>query len=208
MALFGDWRGLNCESAGLVLDTSRVYYWHSRTHGIKALFGGTHGHISFWDQRWYTVEITDQETLEYQNCEIAHRGTEEYQRRAAFISTRRPDQQWFGNPATVVSTCQDKLTLDQVTQACKLYPIAEFDLVSRNCNTFVSYLIYKLDLNLKRPAIAVGYKSRNYWKKAEWNHVSNTQKIIILNGAGATNGTADQTQMHHTKSTSDIHAAK
>lgn len=201
MAVFGDWRGLSCASAGVKLDPQRVYYWHSRTHGLKGRLGGTHGHISFYDQQWYTVEITDEETLEYQCCEIAYRGTEEYQSRAAFISTRLPDQQWFGNPATVVSTCYDRLTLDQVAQACELYPITEFNLLRRNCNTFVSYLIYKLDLNLNKPMIAVGYKSRNYWKNySKWNHVSNTQKIIILNGAGVTPGTEDLMPQPHTKS--------
>jgi len=208
MAVFGDWRGLSTASAGMTLDPRRVYYWHSRTHGFKGLIGGTHGHISFYDGRWLTVEITDQETLEYQDCEIVHRTTSEYQTRGAFISTRRPDQQWFGNTTRVVSSCYDALTVEQVSRVCDNYPFKEFDLVTRNCNTLVSYLIYNLDLALSRPWISIGYKSRNYWKNFKCNHDLNTQKIIILNGVGVTPGGEDPAKPSSIEYISDTPAGR
>jgi len=163
MAILGDWRGLNCASPGLDLDPDCVYYWHSRAHGLKGILGGTHGHISFYDGRWYTVEITDEETLEYQDCEIVHRTTDQYQVRAAFISTRRPDQYWFGNKTTAVSECYSRLKIADVIEACDQYPYKSFDMIFRNCNTFVSFLIFYLNLNLERPLVSVGYRSQNFW---------------------------------------------
>ena len=167
MAVFGDWRGLSCRSAGLELDISKVYYWHGKAHGLKGLLGGTHGHLSFFDDRWFTVEITDEETLEYQDCEIIYRNTNEYQKRGVFISTRQPDQLWFGNKVTIVDNCYQNLRLLTVIDACDRYPQWEFDMVRRNCNTFVSFMIYWLGLDLKKPFISVGFKSLAYWQNME-----------------------------------------
>lgn len=163
---FGEWKLMPQASVGLSLDPTKLYYLHARAWHFKGYIGGTHSWITFYSRLhddWLVVELTDRETLGVQDCTILFSGTDQAVH-APFITNRVKDAQWFGTIPRVVDCCLTR-NFEDFQSACLEYPIREFRLATRNCNTFTSYLIWRLELNLERPLRSIGFKNKKWWDR-------------------------------------------
>jgi hypothetical protein len=136
--------------------------WH-----FKGYIGGTHSYTTFYSEEhkaWLVAENTDRETLSYQGGNIVYDGnsTTDNTAHAPYITTRSYNAEWFGAKPYIVDSCAT-VSYKDVLQACQEYPYKEFRLLDLNCNTFTSYLHWKLNLNLKRPLRSVGYRNKKFW---------------------------------------------
>lgn len=167
--LFKDWRLLDQSPVELGLEKEYVYYVHARAWALKGLIGGTHSWTVFWStehNQWLVIELTDIETINVQQAKIFWvRDNVDYQEHSPIISNRIPNAKWFGATPIVVDKCRNTFTYNDFVEVCKQYPIQYFRLLDRNCNTFTSFLIAKLNLKVKRPLRSVGFKSN-------WNILS------------------------------------
>lgn len=167
--LFKDWRLLNTSSVKLDFDQRYLYYVHSRAWALKGWLGGTHSWIVFWSSEtnsWLSMELTTKETLGFQGTQnVYYIRDVDPSLHSPVISDRCPDGKWFGSTPTVVDRCLNKFSLSDLEQLCNEYPFDEFNLFSKNCNTFTSYVNYKLKLGLKKPIRSVGAKGDFFWNK-------------------------------------------
>jgi hypothetical protein len=165
---FKDWRECSQDLVPLELDKSYIYYMQARAWHLKGYIGGTHSYTTFYSRKhnsWAVVEYTERETLSYQDGKTLYDGnySSDDTEHAPYISTRSYNAQWFGsNPYVVDFTLAPEY--DEVELACKDFPYQGFDLLKLNCNTFTSYLHWKLGLHLKRPFRSVGYKNKDWWQ--------------------------------------------
>jgi hypothetical protein len=151
------------------LDTSQIYYIQARAWALKGYFGGTHSWTTFFSNEhnaWCVVEVTDKETLMCQDGIILYEKviSNDDTVRAPYISTRSYNAEWFGSKPSIIDSCPT-VSYDAILNACKDYPYSEFRLLDLNCNTFSSYLYWKLNLDLKQPLRSVGFKNKKYWDK-------------------------------------------
>lgn len=165
---FKDWRECSQDLIPLRLDLQDLTYIHAKTWHLKGYLGGTHSWMAVWGKehkQWLVIEINDKETLEYQGGKIIYDGskTSDPKERAPFITTRPVTAQWFGNNPKVIGRCHCP-PLDAIIKAIDEYPLKDFKLITVNCNTFTSYLIWKLDLDLKRPFRSIGFRNKNWWQ--------------------------------------------
>jgi hypothetical protein len=58
---------------------------------------------------------------------------------------------WFGTVPRIHDRALNTVKYSDIENACQDYPFKEFDLLKRNCNTFASYIINKLNLNITPP---------------------------------------------------------
>ena len=169
---FKDWRECDQSLVDLTFDKGCIYYVHAQAWHLKGYLGGRHSYITWWstDQKCQlVVEYTDKETLDVQNANIIYEGRKEYSLHAPFISDRAANARWFGHDPIVKGICSKGIIKDEdFVTACKLYPNAlkDFDLLKNNCNTFTSYLLYKMRLEISQPHPAIGYKSRQRWSNS------------------------------------------
>lgn len=163
---FQDWKLCNQEPVSSIqLDRDKFYYLHARAWNFKGYIGGTHSWCVFFHRRWLVVEYTDMETIQVQNAQVIYGPNDiELTERAPFITDRIYNARWFGSKPCVVDYCK-AIPYSDVLDCVKSYPLTGFNLLNRNCNTFTSYLIARLDLKLKRPLRSVGFKSKNWWRK-------------------------------------------
>lgn len=166
---FTDWKILDQSSAGLEFDKKYCYYVHARAWALKGYFGGMHSWLVFWSKEknsWLVVELTDKETLEIQNANILYIwnniGYREY---SPTINQRIIDGKWFGAKPVIAGKCLLTFDYGDIVKLCNNYPFKEFILTSRNCVTFTSYLIERLNLDIKRPFRSIGFKNRRFWSK-------------------------------------------
>jgi hypothetical protein len=171
MQLFKDWRECDIsEDPGLILDKTKSYYLHAKAWHFKGYIGGTHSWFACYNtqhKNWLVAEVTDQETLDVQQCRTIYSGAKDItniEERAAFISDRLYNGQWFGNKVHVVDSCP-AVDYSDLLYSVKKYPIEKFELLNYNCNTFLSYLIWDLQLDLKRPIRSVGFKNTQWWNR-------------------------------------------
>jgi hypothetical protein len=167
---FKDWRECSQDILPLNLNKKRFYYIQAQACYLKGYFGGTHSYCTFWDRnykKWLVIEKTKMETLLHQNCDVVYCGidSKELNNPMPYISTRIPNAQWFGHNPYVVDSCINTIQLKELIEVCKEYPYKEFNLLTRNCNTFTSFLIWKLNLKLKKPFKSFGFKTKSHWKK-------------------------------------------
>lgn len=162
--IFKDWRECRQDPVpSLVLNRSYFYYLHAQAWHLKGYLGGTHSYCAFYhDHNWMVVELTDIETLTVQRAKIIYKGTDTHAH-APFISTRPYNARWFGHRPKIVDYCHS-IDYDKIINAVESYPIKKFRLLETNCNTFVSYLIAALNLNLRRPIRSVGFKNKYWWR--------------------------------------------
>ena len=168
--IFKDWRVLDQTPVPMDLDKSRIYYMHARAWALKGYLGGTHSWITFYSKKhksWLVLEFTDLETLEVQNAEVVAQGwpTPSDTLHAPFITKRPYNARWFGADPIIVDSCEMKVSFDDVVSVLSQYPFKKFILTKRNCNTFVSYIINKLDLDMRRPLRSFGFRNKNWWEK-------------------------------------------
>jgi hypothetical protein len=168
MTFVKDWRECSQDLIPIKLEKTQFYYMQARAWNIKGYLGGTHSWSTFYSQpheSWMVVEYTERETLSYQDGTTIYDGnrTPDDTRHAPYITTRPYNAQWFGADPYIVDSC---LTPDykEVLKACEEFPYNDFRLLDRNCNTFTSYLHWKLGLHLKRPLRSVGYKNKDWWE--------------------------------------------
>ena len=176
--VFKHWSQCTQDVVFLELDTNKLYYLHAQAWHLKGYLGGTHSWLAFWHRdRWLTVELSDRETLScqrsYDNKPVTiynDPGTVDIQTRAPFISDRITNAQWFGHNPRIVDSCYYSGGLKDIQSTVDQYPIKDFNIISKNCNTFTSYMIYKLCLPLRRPVFSYGFKGTKQWTK--YNNVS------------------------------------
>jgi hypothetical protein len=166
---FKDWRLLDQSPVDLLIEKEYVYYIHSRAWALKGLLGGTHSWIAFWSSEhneWLVIELSDQETVEVQKGNIYWiRDSASYQEHSPIISNRIPNAKWFGTTPAIVGKCKNNISYKEFINVCKTYPIQNFRLIDQNCNTFTSFLISELQLNIRQPLQSIGFRSNRYWKK-------------------------------------------
>jgi hypothetical protein len=162
---FKDWRECDQSRIQMKLDKSKFYYIQAQAWALKGYLGGTHSYCVFWDKEWLVVELSDEETLSYQGGRVLYNGApyNDITHRAPVISTRPYNAKWFGNTPYIVDSCKSTISYSDVLYACKKYPFTEFKLLTQNCNTFTSFLINELKLDLKRPLRSMGFKNKNWW---------------------------------------------
>lgn len=164
---FKDWRECSQNIIAMNLNISKVYYMQARAWHLKGYLGGTHSYTTFYSHQhkcWMVVEYSDRETLSYQGGKIIYDGnnTLNDSKRAVYITTRPFNIEWFGAAPYIVDYC-DSPDYGKVLSACQQYPYDDFRIIDLNCNTFTSYLHWKIDLNLKRPLRSIGYRSKKWW---------------------------------------------
>lgn len=165
---FKDWRECSQDLIELNLDESKLYYIQARAWNIKGYLGGTHSWTTFYSTQhrsWLVIEYTERETLSYQGGTILYDGnpTPDDTTHGAYISTRVPNAQWFGANPYIVDSCSAP-SYAEVLKACETIPYTGFRLLDQNCNTFTSYLHWKLGLHMNRPLRSVGYKNKDWWQ--------------------------------------------
>ena len=166
-SLFKDWRICSQDLKHMPLDPSRFYYIQAQAWALKGYAGGTHSWCTFYESnKWLVIELTDRETLSIQKANIIYDGPAIHdQDHAPFITDRPYNAQWFGHDPFIVDSCPMTVSYSDILYCAKQYPIRDFVLINQNCNTFTSYLIWKLNLNLHRPLRSIGFKNKKWWQK-------------------------------------------
>ena len=166
---FKDWRLLDQSPVGLPFEKEYIYYVHSRAWALKGWLGGTHSWITFWSNqhdKWLVVELTDKETITIQHANLLYVWDNVgYRAHCPIVSDRTPDAKWFGTIPKIHKRVLNTVKYSDIEQACRDYPFKEFDLLTRNCNTFSSYIIDKLNLNIEPPLRSFGFRGNKFWKK-------------------------------------------
>jgi hypothetical protein len=161
------WKYCSQNKVSLDLPFVGVHYIQAQAWGLKGYLGGQHSCLVFNHQEVpIVVEITDRDTLMCQDGVVLFDGTKQknYQEMAPFISTRSYDRQWFGNDPKLICSLDEHFNYSEIVTACSNYPF-EFDLLTRNCNTFCSYLLWKLNINMRTNSVSIGFKPKNWWQK-------------------------------------------
>lgn len=167
--IFKHWKYCSQNLIPLAVDESRIYYIQSQAWALKGYLGGTHSLLAFFSDQhdvWCVVEYTDRETLHYQDGQILYDkdiNTDDISR-SPYISTRSYNAEWFGHRPYIVDSCPT-VSYKSVLSACEDFPYNEFRLLDLNCNTFTSYMCWKLNLDLKRPIRSIGFRNKKYWTK-------------------------------------------
>jgi hypothetical protein len=168
--MFKDWRLCSQDSIPMDLQYRGLYYIHAQAWHIKGYLGGRHSWCTFNVPKhgWVTVELTTRETLAHQDCKVlwVKKDGVALDDHAPFISTRAPNKQWFGHDPQVVWIHPYDVSYEDVVKACEDYPIEEFNILTKNCNTFTSWLMYRLGIDVRIPRLtSIGWKSKRYWRK-------------------------------------------
>jgi hypothetical protein len=167
--LFKDWRLLDQSPVDLNLNRDYVYCIHSRAWALKGWLGGTHSWTTFWSeehQQWLVIELSDKETINVQQASLYWiREDVEYQEHSPIISNRCPTAKWFGTIPIILGKHRNTFTYSDFVNVCKSYPIKKFKLLNQNCNTFTSFLIARLNLDIKRPVRSIGSRNKRYWNE-------------------------------------------
>ena len=127
--------------------------------GLKGkLPGCKHSWIASFDgNKWKTYEITDLETVNIQQGSIIYAKYLDKSLKQVVVSDRYPATKWFGNIPRLDYV--GKFTDIDLTDYPMNYNI---DLVTNNCNTFVSYAAWKY--NLPVDGRRIGHKSNKFWQ--------------------------------------------
>jgi hypothetical protein len=158
-----DWRLCDQSVIPLDLDQNCFYYLQAQAWHLKGYLGGTHSWFAFWHNHWLVIELTDRETLEIQKANFIYSPrSANYTGHSPYISDRQYNAKWFGHAPYIVDSCP-AIGYDRLIEVANSYPFKDFKTLYRNCNTFASYLIYKLKLPLKRPFRSVGFRNSNWW---------------------------------------------
>lgn len=170
--IFKDWRLCDQSLVDLEFKKDQLYYVHARAWHLKGWLFGRHSYLTWWSpehKKQLVIEYTDRETLAVQGADIVYGGRDEYQLHAPFISTRPANARWFGADPIIKGSCGiGNIKYQDFVDACEQYPnrITEFNLLTNNCNTFTSYLLYKLKLDITQPFPAIGHRSRQRWSNS------------------------------------------
>ena len=161
-----DWRFADISKTDILDKATRweTYVLSAPAWGLKGKIpGGRHSWIAklTHDGLWRTVEITDLETLQYQNAIPIHYKYADPYSRQLIVSDRHPATMWFGNRPRVDAVFDTTfIPFKQLDE----YPLnKDINLLTNNCNTFVSYMAWMNFWELDLPYI--GFKQPEYWEK-------------------------------------------
>ena len=174
----GNWKAKPRHSSGVIAaEDNGIFFLSAQSHGFKGLFG-LHSWISVRmaneteARTWTVIELTDLETLDVQRANVIYCPTRRYDQKVPTISSARiPDGMWFGSPAFVwgkIETEHEAAVLRQLLSATREYPLTpQFNTLSTNCNTFISYLLYRTKEwhSISPPRIFVGGRGFGYWTR-------------------------------------------
>lgn len=168
--LFKDWRKCDQSLIEMPLEKTKIYYIHAKAWHLKGYLGGTHSWTTFWSNefnKWLVVELSDYETLWVQKASIYYNRSMALNitDRAPCISDRPYNAKWFGGVPIIVGSYETNCSYETMKKICQDYPEYGFDLINKNCNTFTSYLMYKLDTDIKKPFRSIGYRKKEIWKQ-------------------------------------------
>ena len=178
--MFKHWKELDISPVNLNLNREYTYYIQSRAWGLKGWLGGTHPWMTFFSksqQQWLVVELTDQETVEFQKGHIYFQGLKDLYAMTPIISSRDPEQMWFSAIPKIVDQKKTNFDVEDVRRVCASYPYQQYRLLTRNCNTFFSYLNYILQTDFRRPLRSVGYRETFWWDQVFAKPKSSERRI-------------------------------
>lgn len=164
--VFGRWQD---QSVAKVVDfkVPGLYFLNARTYGFKGWVGGSHSWLVHVDQDYKqtVLEVTSYETLRVQGASDIT-GFKEYTdevEQQVLVSNREGGQMWFGHRPRVV-VYLGPLVADTVLDWTKNYPLlrGSFSILQANCNTFTSWIMSLLGVELWT---GIGAKSPAKWQK-------------------------------------------
>jgi hypothetical protein len=166
--MFKHWKECSQDLVPMDLSYNGLYYIKAQAWHIKGYLGGNHSWCAFKkDSQWLVVELTTRETLNVQSANVIHTTDRHapYDGHRPFISDRAPNAQWFGHDPVVEWIYPYNVNYADVVNACYSYPHQhEFNNVNKNCNTFTSFLLWKLNIDARRNTWKeYGWKSAKYW---------------------------------------------
>ena len=156
-----DWRDADISRTNILDSFSKpaTFILSADAWGVKGkLLGGKHSWIANFDgNNWKTYEITDIETVSIQQGSVLYSNYTDKTLKQLIISNRHPGTKWFGNNPK----------LDYVGEFIDIdvtdYPMNKsINLITNNCNTFVSYVVWKYKLSVNR--LCIGHKSNRFWQ--------------------------------------------
>ena len=162
--MFKHWKECSQDPVPMDLQYNGVYIISAQAWHLKGYLGGKHTWLAFKYKEWLVAELTTRETLHTQDALILYDGAPQNddEAHAPFISMREPNRQWFGHDPEVTWIHPYTINSQDVFDACKTYPLKDFKLLTQNCNTFVSYLAWKLNIDM-RGKKNFGYKKMEWW---------------------------------------------
>lgn len=131
----------------------------ARAHGVKGKVpGARHTWISSNNgSGWLTYEVTDIATIKHLGGEIKYAAYSDIKISQLICSNRDPGLKWFNNSPRL-DFVTDYIDLTEILD----YPMNhDIDLIHNNCNTFISYVIWKYNIH-HRP-LYIGFKPKKYW---------------------------------------------
>lgn len=132
----------------------------AKSHGIKGnVPGARHTWVTSFNVSWLTTEVTDIKTITHLNGNIQYALYNEQNISQVIISDRISSKKWFNNKPRI-----DYITnYVDLTDIVKSYPCnKDINLIKNNCNTFISYIAWKL--KIKYPYRYIGYKPTTFWE--------------------------------------------
>lgn len=162
---WNNWHNASTAQTSIVDNcTNGVYFFSANAFGLKGkLPGGKHSWCSIKeDNNWTTLEITDIETIEVQQANIIKCTSYDKYVKQVIISDRNPGTVWFGNGPTIIAYSKNTQDL-QFNRILFPYTISDIKLYKNNCNTYLSYLLWASNIDLKLNYI--GFKSCKHWDK-------------------------------------------
>ncbi len=157
-----DWRYANVDSTQILSNIIEpcVCILSARSWGLKGLIpGARHSWISIYNKKkWLTFEVTDIETIEILKGNVIHSKYDNKQKLQLLESDRDPSLIWFGSTPRIEGI-YNYFDIDFFD-----YPLnVNNNLVTNNCNTFISYIVWKHGLDFNK--YYVGFKKKNFWDK-------------------------------------------
>lgn len=169
-----NWRCASIAQTDLLNHVSKpaTFILSARAFGMKGWIPGSrHSWVAtFNGVTWKVYEISDLETLKVQDANVLHAEYSDLSKLQLVVSDRQPSTKWFGNTPSIdyEGPYIDICVMD--------YPMnTDVNLYFNNCNTFISYLVdkYNLDYNCRY----IGYKPKSFWQPLI---VDNTGPVYFL----------------------------
>lgn len=173
-----DWRQADIRSTDILKDITYpgTFILSAKSYGLKGFLpGARHSWVStFNGVSWKTYEITDIETIQVQGAKIFFADYTTKDRLQLIVSDRDPSCFWFGNEP-LIDYQGAYINLDDLN-----YPLnSTANLITNNCNTFVSYIVFYYNLNFNKTLI--GFKTSKFWRELTTENLNTSSYFDRLN---------------------------
>lgn len=172
--VFGQWYEKSTEV--VIKLNPGIHLLSARAFGLKGYIGGQHSWVAQvgLDGQQHVFELTDAETLSVQGATTCSSFTEPsflapfY--KVIYASDRAAGQRWFGAKPTVWKSWRPELSYLDVVELVTEYPHhGEFHVLGKNCNTFSSWLTWRIsellgDRFKMTGGTFVGARSPRHWR--------------------------------------------